>query len=79
MQKAVEDEIQTGPIEQKGSNGNPNGEPQEYSRNIADYKDPGRYVSIVFLLYSCGFLFGVPSKVPVYREFHGIAYGLVNV
>ena len=57
----------------------PNREPQEESRNIVECKDPGRYVSFVFLLYSCGFLFGAPSKVPLYREFNGIAYGLVKV
>ena len=30
-----------------------------------EYKDPGRYIPIIFLLYSWGSLFGVPSKVPV--------------
>ena len=37
--------------------GTPNREPKEYSRNIIEYKDPGRYVPIIFLLYSCVFLF----------------------
>ena len=45
--------------------GTPNREPQEYSRNIMEYKDPGRYFPIIFLLYSWGSLFGVPSKVPL--------------
>ena len=27
-------------------------EPQEYSRNIMEYKDPGRYIPIIYLLYS---------------------------
>ena len=43
----------------------PNREPQEYSRNRIEYKDPGRYIPFMFLLYSCGSLFGVPSKVPL--------------
>ena len=30
-----------------------------------EYKDPGRYILIIFLLYSWGSLFGVPSKVPL--------------
>ena len=41
------------------------GKPQEYSRNIMEYKDPGRYFPIIFLLYSWGSLFGVPSEVPL--------------
>ena len=32
---------------------------------IMEYKDPGRYISIIFPLYSWGSLFGVPSKVPL--------------
>ena len=43
----------------------PNREPQEYSRNIMEYKDPGRYIPIIFLLYSWGSLFGVPIRVPL--------------
>ena len=43
----------------------PNREPQEYSRNIMEYKDPGRYIPIIFLLYSWGSLFGVSNKVPL--------------
>ena len=43
--------------------GTPNREPQEYSRNIIEYKDPGRYIPVIFLLYSCGSLCGVPSEV----------------
>ena len=42
--------------------GTPKGEPQEYSRKIMEYWDPGRYVAIIFLLYSWGSLFGVPIK-----------------
>ena len=34
--------------------GTPNREPQEYSSSIIDYKDPGRYIGIIFLLYSWG-------------------------
>ena len=45
--------------------GTPNREPQEYSRNILDYKDPGSYIPIIFLLYSWGSLFGVPNTVPL--------------
>ena len=44
--------------------GTPNREPQEYSRNIIEYKDPSRYIPSIFLLHSWGFLFGVPIKVP---------------
>ena len=29
-----------------------------------EYKDPGRYIPIIYLLYSWGSLFGVPSRVP---------------
>ena len=46
--------------------GTPNREPQEYSRNIMVYKDPGRYIPIIYLLYSWGSQFGVPSRVPLY-------------
>ena len=28
-------------------------------------KDPGRYILIIYLLYSWGSLFGVPSRVPL--------------
>ena len=30
-----------------------------------EYKDPGRYIPIICLLYSWGSLFGVPSRVPL--------------
>ena len=43
--------------------GTPNREPQEHSRNRKEYKDPGRYIPIIFLLYSWGSLSGVPIKV----------------
>ena len=52
--------------------GTPNREPQEYHRNIMEYKDPGRYIPIKFLLYSWGSLFGVPNKVPLLR---GLGWG----
>ena len=45
--------------------GTPNREPQEYSRSVIEYEDPGRYVPITFLLYSWGSLFEVPSEVPL--------------
>ena len=45
--------------------GIPNREPQEYSRNIKEHKDPGRYIPIIYLLYSWGSRFGVPSRVPL--------------
>ena len=45
--------------------GTPNREPQEYSRNMMEYKDPGRHIPIIFLLYSWGPLLGVPIKVPL--------------
>ena len=47
--------------------GTPNREPQEYSRNILEYKDPGRYIPIICLLYSWGSRFGVPSRVPLLK------------
>ena len=48
--------------------GTPNREPQEYSRSIIEYEDPGRYIPIIFLLFSWGALFGVPSKVPISQQ-----------
>ena len=45
--------------------GTPNREPQEYSRNIIGRYLPGSLYSIIFLLYSWGSLFGVPSRVPL--------------
>ena len=45
--------------------GTPNREPQEYSRNIIECKDPGTHIPIIFLLYSWGSLVGVPTKVPL--------------
>ena len=35
--------------------GTPNREPQDCSRNRIEYKDPGGYIPIIFLLYSWGF------------------------
>ena len=46
--------------------GTPNMEPQEHSRNIIEHKDPGGYILIIFLLFSWGSLFGLPSKVPLW-------------
>ena len=52
--------------------GTPNREPQEYSRNIMVYKEPGKYIPIIYLLYSWGSQFGVPSRVPlILRPFKG--------
>ena len=60
------DTLFQGFIEIKGTLlGTPNREPQEYSRNIMEYKDPDRYIDIIYLLYSWGSLFGVPSRVPL--------------
>ena len=46
--------------------GTPNREPQEYSRNILEDEDPGRYIPTVFLLYFWGSLYWVPRKVSLY-------------
>ena len=46
--------------------GTTNREPQAYSRNFMEYMDPGRYIPIIFLLYSWGSLFGVPIRVPLF-------------
>ena len=46
--------------------GTPNKEPQEYNRNIKGIYLPGSFYSIIFLLYSLGFLLGVPNKVPLW-------------
>ena len=32
-----------------------------------EYKDPGKYIPIIYLLYSWGSRFGVPSRVPLKR------------
>ena len=37
-----------------------------------EYKDPGRYIPIMYLLYSWGSLFGVPSRVPLYQGLNGL-------
>ena len=42
--------------------------PQEYSRNTIEYKDPGKCIPIIFLLYSWGSLFGVPINVPLFTS-----------
>ena len=41
----------------------PNREAEEHSRNIVEYKDPGRYIPSIFPLYSWGSLFEVLIKV----------------
>ena len=48
--------------------GTPNREPQEYSRYIIGIYLPGSLYSIIFLLYSWGSLFGVPSRVPLFYK-----------
>ena len=45
--------------------GTPNREPQEYSRNEIGICLPISLYSSIFLQYSWGSLFGVPSKVPL--------------
>ena len=40
------------------------GKPRKYSGKIIECKDLGRYIPIIFLLYSWGSLFGVARKVP---------------
>ena len=45
--------------------GTPNWEPQEYSRYIIGIYLPGSLYTSIFLLYSWGSLFGVPSRVPL--------------
>ena len=54
-----------GSTEQRTLLGTPDREPQEYSRNIVEYKDPGRCIPIIYLLYSWSSRFGVPSRVPL--------------
>ena len=48
--------------------GTPNRELQEYSRYIIGIYLPGSLYSIIFLLYSWGSLFGVPSRVLLDKE-----------
>ena len=38
-----------------------------------EYKDPGRYIPITYLLYSWGSRFGVPSGVPLGMMAQGAA------
>ena len=49
--------------------GTPNREPQEYSRYIIGIYLPGSLYSIIFLVYSWGSLFGVPSRLPLFMGF----------
>ena len=32
-----------------------------------EYKDPGGYIPIIYLLYSWGSRLGVPSRIPLYE------------
>ena len=43
-------------------------EPQYYSRNITEKKDPGRYILIIFRIFSWFSLFGLPIKISVYSN-----------
>ena len=52
--------------------GTPNREPQEYSRYIIGIYLPGSLYSIIFLLYSWGSPFGVPSRVPLLGGCRGV-------
>ena len=52
--------------------GTPIREPQESSRNIVGIYLPGSLYSIIFLLYSWGSLFGVPSKVPLIKGYNRV-------
>ena len=53
--------------------GTPNTEPQEYSRNTTECKDPNGYIPIIFLQYSWGSLFGVPNNVPLVSKCVGLS------
>ena len=49
-----------------------------------EYKDPGRYIPIIYLLYSWGSRFGVPSRVPLSKAsqrllFCGAPWGLYSL
>ena len=44
-----------------------------------EYKDPGRYIPIIYLLYSWGSQFGVPSRVPFNTEFRRRAQPLPHM
>ena len=67
MMPASHREVRVGRFNKGTLLGTPNREPQEYSRNIMEYKDPGTYIPIICLLYSWGSLFGVPSRVPLFK------------
>ena len=43
-----------------------------------EWKEPGRYIPIMFLPYSWGSLFGVPSKVPVFYSSNDFAPGFAE-
>ena len=67
-----------------------NREPQEYSSNIMLYKDPGRCIPVIFLLYSWGSLLGVPlepfydhcvypsQKTPKHQKLNAFSLGLAG-
>ena len=44
-----------------------------------EYKDPGRYIPILYLLYSWGSRFGVPSRVPLPKTKPECAFAKVAV
>ena len=50
--------------------GTPNREAQECSRNMKEYKDPGRHITMIFLLCSWGSLCGLSIKVPLDEGLH---------
>ena len=52
--------------------GTPNRKPQEYSGNTIEYKDPGRYIPILFLLCSWVPCLGFPVKSLLKKEAESI-------
>ena len=44
--------------------GTPKREPQEYSRNIMEYKDPGRYIPIIYLYLLYSFILDLAASGP---------------
>ena len=51
-------------------------EPQEYSRNITEYKDFGRDITTIFHLHFWGSLFGVPNEVRLVSRVRGVCGGV---
>ena len=54
--------------------GTPHREHQEYDTNVIEYKDPGRNIPIIFLLYSWGSLFGGSQQGPFNLEKGSLGY-----